>query len=396
MSEYWERKSVREIDVTGKKVIVRVDFNVPLDENKNITNDNRIKQSLPTIEYLIQHKAKIILLSHLGRPKGKKNSDLSLCPVAQYLDKLLAQKVFFADDCIGEEAKSLAASLKEGEILLLENVRFYAEEEQNDADFAQKLAALADIYVNDAFGTAHRAHASTSGIAAFLPAVSGLLMEHELSRLGVALADPQHPFVAIIGGAKISDKIGVIESLLHKVDKLLIGGGMAYTFLAADDYHMQKSIVDESKLHWARNLMKLPEADKILLPIDLVAADELAPGANTKIVEVDSIPEGWEALDVGPATREAFEQIIKKAKTIVWNGPLGVFEIDDFAQGTLAIADAIARSDAYSIVGGGDSVAAIHKAKVEEHIDHISTGGGASLKFLEGQKLASVVALDCK
>jgi phosphoglycerate kinase len=396
MSEYWEKKSLRDIDVSGKKVILRVDYNVPLDENRNITNDNRIQESLPSINYLQQHGAKIIILSHLGRPKGKINPAFSLQPVAKYLQKLLPQKVYFAPDCIGCEAQKIVSSMQPGEVLLLENTRFYPNDEKNDTKFAKKLSSLGEVFVNDAFGAAHRDHASLSTIATFLPAVSGLLMETELSRLGKALSSPRHPFVAIIGGAKVADKIGVIESLLQKVDKLLIGGGMAYTFLAAEGYHIQNSIVDESKLNWVYNLMQTPLAQKIILPIDLVAAEEMAPGAVHKVVAIDAIPKGWQGLDIGPETSQVFTDIIKDAKTIIWNGPLGVFEIEEFAAGTLAIANAIAEADAYSVVGGGDSVAALYKAGVQDKIDHISTGGGASLKFLEGKKLPAVVALDDK
>ncbi|MGI6361224.1 MAG: phosphoglycerate kinase [Bacillota bacterium] len=397
MTECWEKKSLRDIDVCGKKVIVRVDFNVPLDENKQVTDDNRLRRSLPTIECLQKQGAKIILMSHLGRPKGVVDLKYSLAPVVERLSQMLNQKVLFAEDCVGSEAARLASSLQGGQILLLENLRFYTEEQNNDPVFAKKLADLADIYVDDAFGTAHREHASIVGITKYLPAVCGLLLEKELTKLGATLKSPARPFVSIIGGAKVADKIDVIESLLQKVDKILIGGGMAYTFFAAQGYDMQKCLVDESKLAWAKELLSRPEAKaKIVLPIDTVVAAEISADAPEKVVSMDAIPAGWMGLDIGPETIKLFRKEIDKAQTIIWNGPCGVFEIPQFARGTMAIAKMLAESSAYTIVGGGDSVAAVRAAKVVDVIDHVSTGGGASLKLLQGKRLPGVVALDDK
>lgn len=390
---YLDKKTVCDLEPQGKKVIVRVDFNVPLKDGA-ITDDTRIRAALPTIQYLLDQGASVILISHLGRPKGQPKPEFSLAPVADRLSELLGQKVAFAADCVGAPAEAAAAVLTPGQVLLLENLRFHPEEEKNGADFAAGLAALADIYVNDAFGTAHRAHASTAGITQFLPAVGGLLIEKEIASLGLAIAGCDHPYVAIIGGAKVSDKILVVENLLKKVDKLLIGGGMANTFLAAQGYDLQKSLVEEDRLQWAADFMKTEAAQKLVLPVDLVAAEAFAADAAHQAVAVDQIPAGYMALDVGPQTCRLFAQAVAEAKTIVWNGPLGVFELPAFANGTLAMARAVAASPAFSIVGGGDSVAAVNQAGVAAEISHISTGGGASLEFLEGKILPGVDALN--
>ncbi len=387
------KKTVADVDVKGKKVLVRVDFNVPLNENKEITDDSRIIAALPTINYLLGHGAAVILLSHLGRPKGQVKEEFRLKPVAQRLQELLETKVFYLEDCIGEEVKKQANELQPGQVMLLENLRFYPEEEANDSAFASKLASLADIYVNDAFGTAHRAHASTTGIAQYLPAVSGFLLNKEIKAMDTALAGAEHPFTAIMGGSKVSDKIGVIKNLLNKVDSLLIGGGMANTFLLAQGYNMQKSFVEKDNLDWAQTLLAQEEADKIKLPVDVVVTDHLAEDAPYRVVSVDAIPENWMAVDIGPRTVAIYAEIIRQSKTVVWNGPMGVFEIDNFAAGTEGVARAIGETDCLSIVGGGDSLAAIHKLGVEEQISHISTGGGASLKMLEGSTLPGVAAL---
>ena len=386
-------KTLADLDFAGKKVLVRVDFNVPLDDDSNITDDTRIVASLPTIDYLRGKGAAVILMSHLGRPKGQVNPKYSLRPVANYLKNIYGEDVFFADDCIGEEAQELAKSLKTEQLLLLENLRFYAEEEANDSGFAAKLAKLADIYVNDAFGTAHRSHASTVGVTDYLPGCVGLLLEEEVKTLASLFKDPKRPFVSIIGGAKISDKIAVIEHLLSKVDRLLIGGGMANTFLAAQGYNMQKSLYESEKIDWAKELLAMPEAKRLILPVDLVVAEKLEKGVATKDVYPDSVPDGYMALDIGPGTVRSYSSIIKDAGTIVWNGPMGAFEVDEFSNGTVALAKAVADAGAFSIVGGGDSVSAIQKAGVEDKIDHISTGGGATLKFLEGKTLPAIAAL---
>lgn len=389
------KMTVRDINVTGKRVFVRVDFNVPMDQEKKITNDKRITAAFPTINYLREQGAKIILASHLGRPKGKVNPAFSLAPVAKRLSELLHTEVKMAPDCIGAAVDEMAGKLENGELMLLENVRFYAEEEANDAGFAEKLAQLADVFVQDAFGVAHRAHASTAGIAAYIPGVAGFLLEKELAFLGRALANPQRPFVAIVGGAKVSDKIGVIENLLTKVDTLIIGGGMANTFLRARGCQTGKSLVEEDKLDLA--MQSLGKARQygvnLLLPTDVVIADRFAADACFRTVLADQIPQDWQALDIGPATIIEYRKALKDAKTIVWNGPMGVFEFDNFAHGTYAVAQAVAETDAVSIVGGGDSVAAIEKTGLSGKITHISTGGGASLKFLEGKELKGVTAL---
>ena len=390
---YLEKKNITDVDVAGKKVLVRVDFNVPLKEGV-ITDDTRIRAVLPTIEYLLEHNAAVILMSHLGRPKGQRKPELTLAPVAEKTAELLSKPVAFVSDCCGEEARNAAASLQSGQVLLLENLRFHPEEEKNDPEFAKKLAALADIYVNDAFGAAHRAHASTAGVAEYLPAVGGLLIDKEIKALGAAISSPRRPYVAIIGGAKVSDKILVIENLIESVDKLLIGGGMANTFLAATGCNMQQSLVEKERLGWARDFLLTSAArEKLLLPVDQIAAKEFAPDAKYKVCSIDAIPPGWQALDIGPKTRSIFRKAIKDAGTIVWNGPLGVFEMDAFAEGTMSMAKAIAESGAFTIIGGGDSVAAVHKAGVADKISHISTGGGASLEFLQGKILPGVNAL---
>ncbi len=386
------KKTVRDIDVKGKRVLVRVDFNVPLADGK-VTDDTRIRAALPTIQYLIDQGAKVILMSHLGRPKGQVKPEFSLKPVAEHLSHLLGKPVKMAPDCVGPEVEAMAAELQPGDVLLLENTRFHPEERKNDPSFAQQLAKLGDIYVNDAFGSAHRAHASTEGVAHYLPAVAGFLMEKELNFLGKALEAPERPFIAILGGAKISDKIGVIQNLLGKVDALLIGGGMANTFLQAQGYDMAESLVEEDSLDTAKQLLQEGEG-KIFLPVDLVVADAFDASANHKVVPVDEVPAGWRALDIGPATVAHFSNRLAGAKTVVWNGPMGVFEFPAFAKGTVAIAQALADlKDAVTIIGGGDSVAAVKQAGLADKITHISTGGGASLEFLEGKTLPGVAAL---
>ena len=389
------KKTVKDIDVKGKRVLVRVDFNVPMNEVKEITDDTRIRAALPTIQYLAEQGAKVILVSHLGRPKGQVNDKYRLDPVAKRLGQLLGKEVVKANDCIGPEAAQAVAGLKEGDVLLLENVRFYAEEEKNVESFARQLAELADIYVNDAFGTAHRAHASTEGVARFLPAVAGFLMEKEIEFLGKAVKNPQRPFVAIIGGVKVSDKIGVIENLLSKVNTLIIGGGMANTFLKATGLNVGKSLVEENKLELAKNLISLAQTNgvNLLLPADAVVASTFAADAQYKTVDVSDIPGEWMALDIGPKSAQLFADAVKQAKTVIWNGPMGVFEMEPFAKGTEAIAKALSETAAVSIVGGGDSVAAVEKVGVADKMTHISTGGGASLEFLEGKELPGVVAL---
>ncbi|CVK19529.1 MULTISPECIES: phosphoglycerate kinase [Sporomusa] len=390
------KKSLNDIWVSGKKVLVRVDYNVPMDKEGNITDDTRIRATIPTLEFLLSKNAAVIIISHLGRPKGKVAPEFSLKPVAQKLSQLLyGREVQFAADCIGPEARSLSAALGAGQVLMLENLRFHAEEEKNDPEFAKQLAGLADILVNDAFGVSHRAHASVHGIAKYIPAISGFLMDKELLFLGQAVTDPVRPFVAIIGGAKVSDKIGVIENLLQKVDTLIIGGGMANTFLAAQGYKCGKSLVEADKLELAKNLITMAKSKgvSLLLPEDVVVADKFAADADRKTVPVDQIPAEWMALDIGPATAAKFAQSLQTAKTVVWNGPMGVFEFDAFAVGTEAVAKAVAASGAKSIVGGGDSVAALEKLKLAAQITHISTGGGASLEFLEGKELPGIAAL---
>lgn len=391
-----DKKTVRDLDVAGKKVLVRVDFNVPLNDKGEITDDTRITASLPTIQYLLEQKAAVILMAHLGRPKGQVKPELSLAPVAKHLGKLLGKKILFAPDCVGEAAKAAAGKLKAGHILLLENLRFHKEEEKNDMEFAEQLASLADLYVNDGFGVSHRAHASVEGVTHFLPAAAGFLLEKEIQYVGQAVTNPLHPFVAIIGGAKVSDKIGVISNLLDKVDTLLIGGGMANTFLAAQGHKMGKSLVEEDKLELAKELLAKAKKNKVelLLPTDLVMAAAFAPDAAHVTEGVKHLNQEYMALDIGSETSKAYAEALAEAKMIVWNGPMGVFEMDAFCKGTEAVAKAVAKSRAVSIVGGGDSVAAIEKLGLAKRITHISTGGGASLEYLEGKVLPGVAALD--
>ena len=392
------KKTVKDIDVQGKKVLMRVDFNVPLDENQNITDDTRIQAAVPTIQYLREQGALVILCSHLGRPKGEVKKEFSLCHVVERLKQLTGANVIFAQDCIGEPAREAVAQAKPGDIVLLENLRFHKEETKNDPEFAKELASLAEIYVNNAFGTAHRAHASTAGVTEYLPAVAGLLIEKELAFLGGALDNPQSPFVAILGGAKVSDKIGVIENLINKVDCLIIGGGMANTFVAAQGHEIGKSLCDYDNLELAKKMMEdaRKKGIKILIPVDFVVAPELKADAPTQIVPVESIPADQMALDIGPSTRMLFANEIKTAKTVVWNGPMGVAEIDAFAGGTKAVAQAMADANGTTIIGGGDSAAAVKKLGFADKMSHISTGGGASLEFLEGKELPGIAALNDK
>ena len=392
------KKTVKDIDLRGKKVFVRCDFNVPMDENQNITDNRRIVAALPTIKYLIEQNCKIILASHLGRPKGEFKPEFSLAPVAKELSRLLGQEVLMAKDVIGESAKTLAANLQEGQVMLLENVRFHREETDNDPEFSKELASMAEVFVNDAFGTAHRAHASTEGISHYLPSVSGFLIEKELKFLGDALNNPERPFVAILGGAKVSDKIGVIDSLLEKVDTLMIGGGMAYTFFKAQGYEVGNSLCEPDKCDLALSLMNKAKEKgvKFLLPVDTKIGKEFKPDTESKTVAWTEIPEGWEGFDIGEKTIEMFKDELKSAKTVVWNGPLGLFEFDQFAIGTNAIAHALAELDATTIIGGGDSAAAVEKAGLADKMTHISTGGGASLEFLEGKKLPGIECLQDK
>lgn len=391
-----DKKTVRDLDVAGKKVLVRVDFNVPFDDKGNISDDTRIRASLETIKYLLEQKAAVILMAHLGRPKGQVNPKYSLAPVAKHLGKLLSKKILFAADCVGPEAKAAAKKLKAGHVLLLENLRFHKEEEKNDMEFAEQLASLADLYVNDGFGVSHRAHASVEGVTHFLPAAAGFLLEKEIEYVGRAVTEPLHPFAAIIGGAKVSDKIGVINNLLDKVDTLLIGGGMANTFLAAQGCAMGKSLVEEDKIELAKELLAKAKKNKVnlLLPTDLVMAEAFADDAKHVTEDIKHLNQGYMALDIGAETAKAYAAALADAKMIVWNGPMGVFEMDAFCKGTEAVAKAVARSRAVSIVGGGDSVAAIEKLGLAKRISHISTGGGASLEYLEGKVLPGVAALD--
>jgi len=390
----FNKKMVTDLDVKGKKVLVRVDFNVPLKEGV-IKDDTRITAALPTIQYLLDHDAAVILASHLGRPKTAADMQFSLEPVAKYLDKFIKGRVRFAEDCIGPKAEEAAAALKPGQVLVLENTRFHPEEEKNDPAMAEALAKLADLYVNDAFGTAHRAHASTAGVANYLPSAAGFLMEKEIKYLGNAIADPVRPFVAILGGAKISDKIGVIENLLKIADKILIGGGMANTFLAAQGFAMGDSLVEKDVLDTAKGLLDKAEG-KILLPVDMVLGNAFDAEAEMKTMDAGDVPDGWRILDIGPKSVEAFGAEVAKAGTVVWNGPMGVFEFPRFAQGTFAVAQAVADSQAISVIGGGDSVSAINKSGLSDKITHISTGGGASLEMLEGLELPGVAILQDK
>ncbi|MEK5390244.1 phosphoglycerate kinase [Margalitia sp. FSL K6-0131] len=392
------KKSIKDIDLKGKRVFCRVDFNVPL-ENGNVTDDTRIRAALPTIQYLIDQGAKVILASHLGRPKGKVVEELRLTPVAKRLSELLQKDIRKSNEAYGEIAKSDVDKLENGDVLLLENVRFYTGEEKNDPELAKAFAELADVYVNDAFGAAHRAHASTEGIAKFLPAVAGFLMEKELEVLGKALSNPERPFTAIIGGAKVKDKIGVIENLLEKVDNLIIGGGLAYTFVKAKGYEIGKSLLEEDKIELAKSFMEKAKQKNVnfYMPVDVIVADDFSDSANKKVVSIEEIPADWEALDIGPKTVELYKDVIQKSKLVIWNGPMGVFELDSFANGTKGVAQALAdANDTYSVIGGGDSAAAVEKFNLADKMDHISTGGGASLEFMEGKVLPGVAALNDK
>lgn len=392
----YNKKSVLDAAVSGKKVLLRCDFNVPQNkETGEISSDKRIKAALPTIKYLLDNGAAVIACSHLGKPKGEWKPKLSLAPVAEHLSKLLDRPVIFANDIIGEDAKAKAAALKPGEIMLLQNLRYDIREEKNDPEFAKELASLADIYVSDAFGTVHRAHASTAGVAAYLPAYAGLLVLKELSVMGKALEEPARPFVAVLGGAKVSDKIGVINNLLSKADTIIIGGGMAYTFIKAMGYEIGKSLLEEDKLDYARSMIEKAKDKnvKLLLPVDTAVGSEFAPDCERKVVKVSEIPADWMGMDIGPETIKLFSDAVKSAATVVWNGPMGVFEFDAFAQGTEAMAKALAESGAVTIVGGGDSAAAVEKLGYADKMTHISTGGGASLEFLEGLELPGVACL---
>ena len=392
----YNKKTILDVDVAGKKILLRCDFNVPQDkETGAITSDKRIVAALPTIRYLLEKKAAVIACSHLGKPKGEWKAKLSLAPVAQRLSELLGQEVIFAKDIVGEDAKAKAAALQGGQIMLLENLRFDPREEKNDPSFAEELASMAELYVSDAFGTVHRAHASTAGVAAYLPAVSGLLVAKELEVMGGALNNPKRPFVAVLGGAKVSDKIGVINNLLDKADTIIIGGGMAYTFAKAQGGSIGKSLCEEDKLDYAREMIAKAEKNgvKLLLPSDTMAADDFSNDAKRQVVSTMAIPDGWEGMDIGPDTIRTFCDAVKGAGTVVWNGPMGVFEFENFAAGTRAMAQALADSGAITIVGGGDSAAAVEQMGFADKITHISTGGGASLEFLEGLELPGVACL---
>lgn len=391
------KKTLQDLDLKGKKVFCRVDFNVPLKDGE-ITDDTRIKAALPTINYLTEQGAIVILASHLGRPKGQVVEELRLDPVAKHLSNLVGTDVVKTDSVHGEEVKQAISQLSEGDILLIENVRFEPGEEKNDPELVQAFAEMADLYVNDAFGAAHRAHASTTGIAEKLPAAAGYLMEKEIAALGNALNDPERPFTAIIGGAKVKDKINVIDNLLDKVDNLIIGGGLAYTFIKAQGHEIGKSLLEEDKIDLANQFMEKAKEKGVnfVLPVDVVVADDFSETANTKIVGIDQIPADWEALDIGPKTREKYSQIVAESKLIIWNGPMGVFELNPFAGGTKAVAESLAETEGYSIIGGGDSAAAVEKFDLASEMNHVSTGGGASLEFMEGKVLPGVAALDDK
>lgn len=392
------KKTIEDIEVNGKKVLIRCDFNVPQDENGNITDDRRIQAALPTIKYLLDNNAKVILCSHLGRPKGEFNMKYSLAPVAKRLSELLGFEVKLAKDVVGEDAQKLANEVEEGKAVLLENVRFHAEEEKNDAEFSKKLASLAELYVNDAFGTAHRAHASTAGVADYLPAVAGYLIGKEIEIIGNALNNPQRPFVAILGGKKVSDKIGVIENLIDKADTIIIAGGMTYTFLKAQGYSVGDSICEEDKLDLALSLMEKAKQKgiKLLFPVDTVCGTEFSNDTEVITVKSTEIPDGWEGLDIGPESSKMFIEELKNAKTVMWNGPVGVSEFEKFANGTIAIANCLAKLDAITIIGGGDSAAAIEKFGLADKMTHISTGGGASLEYIEGKALPGIECLNNK
>ena len=391
------KKTVEDLDVAGKKVLVRCDFNVPLSDGK-ITSDKRIVASLPTIKYLIKNGAKVILCSHLGRPKGEFKPEFSLAPVAARLSELLGQEVKMAKDVVGESAQSLAASLKDGEVMLLENVRFHKEETKNDPEFSKKLASLADLYLNDAFGSAHRAHSSTTGVADYLPSACGYLIQKEIEFMGNALANPKRPLVAILGGAKVSDKIGVITNLLDKCDTIIIGGGMAYTFMKALGYEIGTSLLEADRVDDAKAMMETAKAKgvKFIIPVDNKVGKEYDPNTEAMVISSDNIPEGWMGLDIGPKTQALFADAIKGSGTVIWNGPMGVSEWENFAAGTIAVAKAVAESGAISIIGGGDSAAAVQKLGFADKMSHISTGGGASLEFLEGKELPGIAALSDK
>ncbi|MDN4608617.1 phosphoglycerate kinase [Sporosarcina highlanderae] len=391
------KQTIKDIDLNGKRVFCRVDFNVPM-ENGNVSDDTRIRAAIPTIEYMAEKGAKVILASHLGRPKGEAKDELRLTAAGERLAELLQKDVKKLDESIGENVEKAVAEMKNGDILLLENVRFHAGEEKNDAELAKQFATLADVFVNDAFGAAHRAHASTAGIAEFIPAVSGFLMEKELDVLGKALSNPERPFTAIIGGAKVKDKIGVIDNLLDNVDNLLIGGGLSYTFTKAEGYETGNSLVEEDKIELAQSfIQKAKEKNvKLYLPVDAVVADAFSESATVKTVKIDEIPEGWMGLDIGPATAEMYADVIKNSKLVIWNGPMGVFEMEPFANGTKQVAVAMAETEAYTVIGGGDSAAAVEKFDVADKMDHVSTGGGASLEFMEGKELPGVTVLQDK
>lgn len=391
------KKTMNDVEVKGKRVFVRVDFNVPM-ENGEITDDTRIRAAIPTIKQLVESGAKVILASHLGRPKGEVNEEMRLTQVGKHLSELIGQPVNKLDESIGSNVENTVATMQEGDIVLLENVRFHKGEEKNDEELSKSFAKLADLYVNDAFGAAHRAHASTEGIAKHIPAVSGLLMEKELEVLGKALSEPERPFTAIIGGAKVKDKIGVIENLLDKVDHLIIGGGLSYTFVKAQGHSIGKSLLEEDKIELAKSFIDLAKQKgvKLHMPIDAVVASEFSKDADTKVVGIEEIPEEWMGLDIGPKTAEHYASIIKESKLIIWNGPMGVFEMDKFANGTKTVASAMAETKGYTIIGGGDSAAAVEKFEVASQMDHISTGGGASLELMEGKALPGIVALNDK
>lgn len=391
------KKTMKDLDVKGKRVFVRVDFNVPMADGE-ITDETRIRAAIPTIEYLVEQGAKVILASHLGRPKGEVKEDMRLTAVGIRLAEILGKPVTKLDESIGEAVETAVANMQNGDIVLLENVRFHAGEEKNDPALAEQFAKLADIYVNDAFGAAHRAHASTEGIAKHIPAVSGFLMEKELDVLGKALSNPERPFTAIIGGAKVKDKIGVIESLLEKVDHLIIGGGLSFTFIKAQGHDIGKSLLEEDKIELAKSFIEKAQAKGVQLhmPIDAVVANEFSKDAETKVVDIDAIPADWMGLDIGPKTAAHYAEVIKNSKLIIWNGPMGVFELEPFANGTKTVAEAMAATAGYTVIGGGDSAAAVEKFEVADKMDHISTGGGASLELMEGKELPGIVALNDK